>query len=83
MTDTVERIRPNEPPAERIDPSETAYLARLNAAAQQAKIALGSFGQFLASKYGLQQADTVRTDGTIVRAPAPNGAITEMAEATR
>jgi hypothetical protein len=71
VSDTVDRIRPNEAPAERIDPSETAYLARLNAAAQQAQIALGSFGQFLAGKYGLGQADTVKADGTIVRATAP------------
>jgi hypothetical protein len=71
VSDTVDRIRPNEAPAERIDPSETAYLARLNATAQQAKIALGSFGQFLTGKYGLQEADSVRADGTIVRATAP------------
>jgi hypothetical protein len=72
MTDANERTRPDETPAERIDPSEAAYLAHLNATAQrgqQAQVALGTLGAYLAGKYGLGRDDTVKADGTIARAP--------------
>lgn len=64
-------------PLERIPESDAAYMRQLAAEVQQAQALYNSWGAELVRRYGLGPGDQITPDGSIVRAPLPQGSEAE------